>query len=177
MKKLLLPILLIIGLATQFLIAADKADVQTIKGKVTLKKDQYLLQNGKDKHVLAMLPKPALDSLAFNPQDNDELEVTGYRKNNAFVCERAVWKGKTYIFADSLGMPVISGTSTWKVDDKGCISCKLCTAFCPVGAITMQKTGSGMKAVIDQTKCVGCNICIAGNSDRFNGCPTRAISK
>jgi Pyruvate/2-oxoacid:ferredoxin oxidoreductase delta subunit len=168
--------LLIISIAS-VLIAVEKADMQKLSGKVTLKKDQYILQSGKDKLVLALLPKPALDSLAFNPQNNDTLEVFGYRKNNAFVCLNAVWKGNTYTFVDSLGNPAIAGTSTWKVTDSGCISCKLCTVFCPVGAIKMQKTATGIKAVIDQTKCVGCNICIDGNGDRFMGCPTRAISK
>ncbi len=61
----------------------------------------------------------------------------------------------------------------YKVNEDICIGCQLCVAPCPVGAITMVNG----KAVIDQSKCIGDDICVSGNGDDFAGCPVNAISK
>lgn len=53
-----------------------------------------------------------------------------------------------------------------------CVGCEACVEACPVQAISMQ---SG-KAVIDQTKCIQCGICVDGNYDDYTGCPVKAIN-
>lgn len=59
----------------------------------------------------------------------------------------------------------------YKVTADLCIACELCVNNCPVKAITMIDG----KAVIDQTKCTACGICVNGNGGDFSGCPTNAI--
>jgi ferredoxin len=65
------------------------------------------------------------------------------------------------------------GKAIYSVNEDTCIGCQLCVSPCPVGAITMVNG----KAVIDQSKCIGDDICISGNGDDFAGCPVNAISK
>ena len=64
-------------------------------------------------------------------------------------------------------------TSGYRVKPEDCISCRLCESNCPVNAINMVNG----KAVIDQSKCIRCGICVDGNGDDFAGCPVDAILK
>jgi len=178
LKYGVLVISLIILISANIVSASDAGtETREITGKVTYDKDRLILQSGKEKIILAMLAPAALDSLNFHPATGDTISVKGFMSKGALVVKDADWKGKTYAFRDSLYQFTRSEPGTWVVDAKGCISCKLCVNFCPVSAITMEQTANGLKAVIDPEKCVGCNICEAGNGSRYMGCPTKAIKK
>jgi len=51
-----------------------------------------------------------------------------------------------------------------RVNEKNCKGCKLCTGYCPAGAISV----TDKKAFINDKKCIGCGECIMI-------CPSRAI--
>lgn len=179
-KRLLTGLLgVIVLLAAVSAISASDAGTESreITGKLSFSKDRYVLQSGKDKLILSMLPTVALDSLGFTPAEGDTLTVKGFMSRGVLVTEAALWKGQTFAFRDSLYQFTRPETGNWKVDASGCISCRLCVNFCPNQAISMQKTANGVKAVIEQSLCSGCNICIEGNLDRYRGCPTGAITK
>ncbi len=165
-------------LAVSAISASDAGtESREITGTITLSKDRHILQSGKDKLILSMLPPSALDSLGFTPAEGDTLTVKGFMSRGVLVTETALWKGRTFAFRDSLYQFTRPETGNWKVEPSGCISCRLCVNFCPNQAISMQKTANGVKAVIEQSLCSGCNVCIEGNLDRFRGCPTGAITK
>gem|GEM_PF-1985366 len=156
---------------------SSSSENREITGTASYGKDKLVLHSGKEKVILAALPPAALAGMNFLPIKGDTLTVRGVMSKGALVVREAVWKRATYVFRDSLDQPLTSGQGTWNVVAEDCIGCKLCTHFCPVGAITMKQTDQGVKAVIDPDQCTGCNICITGNSQKFNGCPTGAIKR
>ncbi|HOH46368.1 MAG TPA: 4Fe-4S binding protein [Candidatus Cloacimonadota bacterium] len=74
------------------------------------------------------------------------------------------------LIRDSQYQPLHQAQSILTVDPGTCIGCRLCERNCPVDAISMV----GRIAVIDQSKCVECGVCIDGNG-RFRGCPVGSI--
>lgn len=60
----------------------------------------------------------------------------------------------------------------YSISELKCVGCEACVDACPVQAISIR----GGKAVIDQTKCIQCGICVGGNFDDYTGCPVKAIS-
>ena len=60
----------------------------------------------------------------------------------------------------------------YNISDVKCIGCEACVKVCPKKAISIV----GGKAVIDQTKCIQCGICVNGNNSEYAGCPVDAIS-
>lgn len=159
-------------------ISSEEATVPVIKqdslsGKIEISKERYILVTGKEKIHLALIPPAAMDSLSFHPVADDTLTVKGIISKGILVAHKAWLKGKEYTFRDSAGQPVWKGVATWVNNTKTCIGCRLCVSNCPTEAISMVKN----KALIDQTKCTGCNACIAGNLNKFAGCPVKSISK
>jgi len=159
-------------------IGSEEATVTAIKqdslsGVININKERYILVSGKTKLQLAMIPPAAMDSLNFHPKNADTLAVKGITNRGILVVHQAWWKGQEYSFRSADGKPAWKETATWKSDPKKCIGCKLCFSNCPADAITMVNN----KAVIDQTKCTGCNTCIVGNQNKFAGCPVKAITK
>lgn len=51
-----------------------------------------------------------------------------------------------------------------------CIKCKICERTCPEGAIVVQSNEHGSVAVIDETKCTNCGLCV-------EKCPTKVIEQ
>jgi len=176
---ILIAVIMLVLLGSAGITIASDAGTESreVSGTVEYSKERLILKNSKEKVILSLLAPAALDSLSFHPLNDDTLTARGFMSKGALVVKEAVWKGNTYIFRDSLWQFSRKELGGSKVNPKGCISCKLCTIYCPMGAITMQQTELGVKAVIDQTLCTGCNICIAGNNVRYMGCPTKAITK
>lgn len=145
----------------------------SLSGTIEINKDRYILVMGKEKLQLALIPPAAMDSLNFHPQTNDTLIVKGVISKGILVCSEAVWQGQSYRFRNAEGEPIWNGKATWTNNPKTCIGCRLCATNCPTNAISMEKN----KAVIDQSKCTGCNACIAGNLNKFAGCPVKSITK
>lgn len=54
-----------------------------------------------------------------------------------------------------------------------CIGCEACVEACPVDAISMV----GGKAIIDEDKCIQCDICVGGDFADYTGCPVNAINR
>ncbi len=174
---LLICCILILAVSGILYAVTDKSDYKEMTGKITVKNDQIVLQTGKNKHILCLIPPAAMDSMDFHPANGDTLTVKGFSSKKALVVWEALHNGKQYAFRDSLGNPAWKGVGTWKSDTKKCIGCRLCFMNCPVNAISMQKINGMQKAVIDETKCTGCNTCITGNGEGFAGCPVKAITK
>jgi ferredoxin len=61
--------------------------------------------------------------------------------------------------------------NSYHISEYKCVGCEACMNACPVQAISME----GGKAIIDQTKCIQCGICVGGNFADYIGCPTQAI--
>jgi len=61
----------------------------------------------------------------------------------------------------------------YRVNRQRCISCRACVDkdICPVNAISFING----KAMIDQSKCIGCGICEKGNQINYRGCPSDAF--
>ncbi len=163
-------------------ISSAEATIPVIKqdslsGKLEINKERYILVSGKAKLQLAMIPPAAMDSLNFHPKDDEALIVKGITNRGILVVNKAWLNGQEYTFRDVKEQPAWKGTATWKSNPKTCIGCKMCFNNCPADAITMVKVNNAFKAQIDQTKCTGCNTCLAGNLKGFAGCPVKAISK
>jgi len=62
--------------------------------------------------------------------------------------------------------------SSYNISEIKCIGCEACVDACPVQAISVH----GGKAIIDQTKCIQCGICVNGNYSDYTGCPVKAIN-
>ncbi len=75
------------------------------------------------------------------------------------------------IFITSILANKESNPTNYNISDYKCIGCQACVDACPVQAISIK----GGKAIIDQTKCIQCGICVNGNYDDYNGCPVKAI--
>jgi ferredoxin len=175
---ILLAAVILTSVTLSVILASDAGtESREMTGTLSIDKDRFILNSGKEKMVICSLPPAARDSLGFHPAEGDTLSVKGYVSKYALVVKQATWKGKSYAFRDSLMQFTRPEQGNWNVNHSTCIGCGLCANFCPGGAITMQKTDKGNKAVIDQSLCLGCNICVAGNGNRFNGCPTKAITK
>ncbi len=180
-RRLLLGLLILSLLAVMSLsviLASDAGtESRSLSGKLSIDKDRYILQSGREKLILCFLPPAALDSLGFRPEEGDELSVNGYISKYVLVVQDTVWKGRSYVFRDSLYQFTRPETGTWAVDPVACNGCGVCVNPCPGGAIMLEKTPKGTKAVIDQSLCMGCNICVTGNNFNYRGCPLKAISK
>ncbi len=62
--------------------------------------------------------------------------------------------------------------TSYNINQYKCIGCQACLAACPVQAISLRNG----KAVIDQSKCIQCGICVNGNYADYQGCPVKAIN-
>ncbi len=170
-------VLLLLAAGSITTLTADASDILHKEGTLTINKDRFILQSGKEKLILSMLPAAGMDSLDFHPAEGDTLSVQGVMNKNVLLVSQVDWKGRQIALRDSLNQPLWNAQSSYVNEPKGCIGCQLCKVFCPNDAITMVKQDGYLKAVIDQTKCTGCNVCITGNNVKFMGCPTKSITK
>ncbi|MBN1103897.1 MAG: 4Fe-4S binding protein, partial [Deltaproteobacteria bacterium] len=64
---------------------------------------------------------------------------------------------------------VVASGSVCRVDEKKCMGCGACVSACTYGALDLQETKQGKKAVVNPVLCKGDGLCNAK-------CPTGAIS-
>lgn len=65
-----------------------------------------------------------------------------------------------------------ANTGSWRlekpvVDPGKCIRCGICEMYCPVGCITISKTGDPF--IVNWQFCKGCGVCV-------NECPRKALN-
>lgn len=77
------------------------------------------------------------------------------------------------VFLSSLMSKKRVNEEAYHISPVKCVGCQACVVACPVQAISIQ----GGKAVIDQTKCIECDICVGGDFADYAGCPTQAINR
>lgn len=154
------------------LFATDIEAATPYQGTISFQAEHPYLNQGDTKWRLLLAPKSYLDSLNLNIQAGDTLSVTGWaEENQILVAQITNSQGQTFSLRNPETMAnEYTDLSTFKVDNKQCIACRLCVNPCPTGAISI-KAG---KAYIDPSKCVECGICIEGRA-KFKGCPVGAI--
>ena len=171
--KLSLIILITLILLSWGIYAGTARQTADYSGTIRLSPHSVYLDTDSGSYLLLLTAGVIRDSV-WLPVEASEAVITGYLYPDRPILEvRSITDaaGITLI-RDEEFKPIHTATSTYSVNSSGCIGCNLCPRNCPVGAITMQ----GRKAVIDQSKCVECGICIEG-LQRFRGCPVRAIGK
>ena len=130
---------------------------------------------GKDQKPLRLVlaPAAALDSLGLSRKLlTGKVMLNGEIKGSALIVRNLKIEGEIYSLRSHDNKPLWHQPAEFHVASNQCISCRLCPARCPVGAITM----TGGKAKIDPAQCTECGICIEG-IDSFRGCPVGAIKK
>ncbi len=93
--------------------------------------------------------QPGKDSLMI-------LELSGTSENYA--------KGMQYLIEKGIDFHLLD-KKVQKLESR-CVDCGACTAFCPSGALSMNR--DEMLLEFDRTKCIGCMLCL-------RACPQRAI--
>jgi ferredoxin len=174
MKKMLLyTILAILALWAVAAINTDQ-EITSFTGVIEHHGSHLWLENAAKEEVhLLLAPQAVLDTLGFKCADGDTVKVEGIRDKDLMLVGK-LWNesdgGKVYNLRDFETGDIYPGGSTYGVDTKKCIACKLCLMNCPTGAITMVNG----RAHIDPEKCTECGICIEGHGT-FKGCPVKAI--
>lgn len=123
-------------------------------------------------YTLLLAPAAALDSLGITAQMlNGKVKLNAKISGSAMIVQSIQLENKQiYTLRDTEYKPLWTEASTFSVNSRACISCRLCVSKCPVAAISMVNG----KAVIDKSICSECGICIDG-IDKFRGCPVDAI--
>ena len=166
-------IILILLLAGLALYALTTAEPDTFTGRIRLSGHSVYLDTASSSHLMLLTAGLIRDSV-WIPSDSLQVSIRAFENSetkNLEVISITDHRGTVEI-RDLDRNPLHQANSSYRVNAAGCIGCNLCPRNCPVGAISMQ----GRKAVIDQSKCIECGVCISGK-DRWRGCPVRAISK
>jgi len=84
------------------------------------------------------------------------LELSGLKEN----FDRGI------LFLKEMGLKVEPLSKSVRQNSDKCVHCGACTAFCPTGALSFEKTS--LKVLFDPEKCNGCELCVSA-------CPVRAM--
>ncbi|MDP2174100.1 MAG: 4Fe-4S binding protein [Candidatus Cloacimonadaceae bacterium] len=171
--KYLIALLLITLISVSAFAAIDTdAEISGYRGVVEMIKHRPFLRHQEGSLRLLLASQSVLDTLGLAISAGDSLYVEGIVEGDIILVSRLFNDKGLYILRDFYSGEVRPEASTYHVDAKGCIGCKLCVGNCPTSAIKMVKG----KAVIDPALCIECGICIEGIG-KFRGCPVRAIKK
>lgn len=157
----------------------------TLSGKkLTIEPDLIVLSAAflpaKNKELSQMLKVP-LDASGFFLEAHVKLRPLDFSTAGIFLCGAAQWpkfikesiaqasgaaaRASRLLAAKQIKTEAIIAS----VDQESCIGCRSCEWICPFNAIQVQRTESGLKAIVIQSACKGCGVCGAS-------CPQKAIS-
>ena len=166
--------ILILIIITLPLFAVPAQETVEITGKLTLEDNLLTVTTGEESFNLYLVAPELQDNETFPFDNESDYILKGYQSDKGYIFyELQTADGQnTYLREDNKPLIVsISEGTTYSVDPRRCISCRMCIDSCPVGAIRMVRGA----AVIDQEKCISCGICKDGNFTNYEGCPVSAI--
>lgn len=79
--------------------------------------------------------------------------------------EKDIFAGLEYVKSQGAEYVIFSKSIIWQEED--CVHCGACTAVCPSGALTMDKTDWSL--TFDREKCLICELCV-------KACPLKVMS-
>lgn len=168
-------VLLILAISLNIFSQAEKVELTEFSGTLKNIGGEWYLMTGGDFFKLNLATDEYLEKNNILLESKTDIIISGILVEEEIKAYKLIYKEVTLEIRNA------DGTNLWKeigqghyfVNPKLCIGCRLCLDPCPTKAITMVKG----KAVIDADKCIARGFCSNGDTMKFKGCPTSAISK
>ena len=169
-------VLLILAISLNIFSQAEKVELTEFSGTLKNIGGEWYLMTGGDFFKLNLATDEYLEKNNILLESKTDIIISGILVEEEIKAYKLIYKEVTLEISDAEGNTLwVEETDLghYIVNSKKCIGCRLCMNACPTDAITMVKG----KAVIDADKCIACGFCSNGDTMKFKGCPTSAISK